>query len=235
MGQYTGTNSGDLITGFLDLSPGVVSVPAGSKPSDANDSLNGLGGDDTLQGEGGNDDIHGGEGNDTLYGGDGNDFLAGDQGNDLLEGENGADTLHGGPGDDSIDGGGGDDIELKGQGGKDELDGGEGKDKFAYDSVDDSPFGPGRDIIHNYQLHTDNIDLSTIDANVDQSGNQEFMFMGTHGITGPGQVNLIDEPDPSGHTIVQLNTDSDLQPEAQIEIDDLTIASSDYMNSDFIL
>ncbi|HEY9643060.1 MAG TPA: hypothetical protein V6C57_21400 [Coleofasciculaceae cyanobacterium] len=64
----------------------------------ANDVINGQGGDDCLSGLSGDDLLRGGTGNDQLWGGAGEDVLVGDQGDDLLVGGLGADTLVGGEG-----------------------------------------------------------------------------------------------------------------------------------------
>jgi Ca2+-binding RTX toxin-like protein len=62
---FTGTSSSDTITTYA-VSPGVTAVPAGSMPSPAPDTIDGLGGDDNLDGGGGGDTIRGGTGNDRV-------------------------------------------------------------------------------------------------------------------------------------------------------------------------
>ena len=65
MGLYTGTNNDDtIIPGFV--SAGVTSDPIGSTPSNANDTLQGRGGDDTLDGGGGSDSVLGGDDDDLI-------------------------------------------------------------------------------------------------------------------------------------------------------------------------
>jgi glucose/arabinose dehydrogenase len=61
--------------------------------TDADDTLNGFGGNDTIYGGAGNDTISGGVGNDVLYGGTGNDVLDGGPGNDTLIGGAGSDRF----------------------------------------------------------------------------------------------------------------------------------------------
>lgn len=56
MGTYIGTYVGDTITTEV-LSPGVTADPAGTRPSDAADVINGVGGADTIAGGGGADSI----------------------------------------------------------------------------------------------------------------------------------------------------------------------------------
>jgi Ca2+-binding RTX toxin-like protein len=65
MGTYTGTSIGDTITPY-EVSAGVISVPAGSMPSSASDTINGLDGNDDLDGGGSGDIINGGAGDDRI-------------------------------------------------------------------------------------------------------------------------------------------------------------------------
>ncbi len=98
------------------------------------------------------DNIFGFGGNDTLIGLGGNDYLSGGTENDILRGGSGQDV----------------------------LEGGSGFDRFDYDSVTQSPAGAlARDIIVDFVGNGgaagDQIDLSTIDANVGMAGNQAFV------------------------------------------------------------
>jgi Ca2+-binding RTX toxin-like protein len=95
--------------------------------------------------------LTGGTGNDTLIGDAGADKLVGNAGNDVLNGGAGADTLTGGA----------------------------GADAFVYTLLSDSS-GSGVDTI--VDLNTaqgDFIDLSAIDANTTQGGDQAFTFIGS--------------------------------------------------------
>ncbi|RTZ41695.1 type I secretion C-terminal target domain-containing protein [Candidimonas sp. SYP-B2681] len=74
------------------------------------DKLNGSSGDDILNGRGGDDVLDGGSGDDLLFGGSGDDVLLGGSGNDVLDGGSGNDLLDGGTGADILIGGSGDDI-----------------------------------------------------------------------------------------------------------------------------
>ncbi len=120
----------------------------------------------TLTGTSKNNNLTGGNGNDTLNGFAGNDTLTGGYGADALMGGDGADTLVGGLGTDSLTGGAGNDV-------------------FKYNSV--------ADLGNNYPYETitdfaagDKIDLSAIDANLQQAGDQAFAFLGASGFTGTG-------------------------------------------------
>ena len=95
-------------------------------------------------------------GDDYLKGGSGDDLLRGLAGDDFLQGRGGHDRLEGGKGDDLLKGGKGDDL-LKGGKGYNILDGGKGHDTFAFDQIDHR-----RDIITDFELGIDQIDLSSI-------------------------------------------------------------------------
>lgn len=147
------------------------------KGNAANNVLTGFDGDDYLYGWAGSDSLVGGNGNDSLDGGDGNDNLKGELGNDSLNGGEGNDSIIGGKGFDS-------------------LTGGKGADKFIFSSIDD--IAVSKNTIDNYtstnssyywsykeykeidsitdfnSLDGDKIDLSAIDANIEQSKDQIF-------------------------------------------------------------
>ncbi len=147
-GPRVGTAGPDTITG-----------------SDGNDIINGLSDDDVLDGGGGDDIINGGSDEDILSGGDGNDilnggsqddFIDGGDGDDLLTGGLGRDRLYGQAGRDRLRGSSGNDL-LSGGLGDDLLWGGQGSDAFTYSNVDE--FG---DVIYDFEVVRDRIDLSTI-------------------------------------------------------------------------
>ncbi|WP_339383229.1 SGNH/GDSL hydrolase family protein [Oculatella sp. LEGE 06141] len=93
------------------------------------------------------DRLVGFSGNDRLSGRGGSDFLQGNAGNDVLLGGEQADTLVGGGGRD----------DLTGAEGADLLRGGLGRDRFLYGNPNH-----GRDIIADFQIGQDLIDLTTI-------------------------------------------------------------------------
>ena len=109
--------------------------------------------------------------NDTLSGGNGNDILKGFTGNDSLNGGYGADTLVGGDGADTLTGGLGGDI----------LTGGAGNDIFKYNALADFDGQDYDDKITDFAAG-DKIDLSAIDADSRQAGNQAFSFLGSKDI-----------------------------------------------------
>lgn len=114
----------------------------------ADNIINGFSGNDKLFGRGGDDLIRGGNGNDVVNGGSGDDRLFGGSGDDRVIGGNGDDRLNGNRGDDLIVGGRGDDI----------MRGGLGDDTFRFNP--NRP-GEGDDIIRDFELGSDKIQLST--------------------------------------------------------------------------
>lgn len=99
--------------------------------------------------------------------------------NNSMEGNGFANSLYGMDGNDGIWGFGGDDF-LSGGNGKDVLYGGNGADIFDFNNVSESPVGTNRDIIADFnRLQGDKIDLSGIDADLTQPGDQAFT-LGTY-------------------------------------------------------
>lgn len=95
MATFTGTIGDDTITPGL-VTAGVAVVPAGAKPSNANDIINAGAGADTIDSGGGNDIVAGQQGNDIIRLGDGNDTALWNPGD-------GSDTIDGGAGFDTLD------------------------------------------------------------------------------------------------------------------------------------
>ncbi|ACK68554.1 Hemolysin-type calcium-binding region [Gloeothece citriformis PCC 7424] len=210
--NLVGTANADTMFGY-DL---VVPSP------DGNDTINGLGGNDTIYGGNGDDIIFGGfsslaGSSDFLYGGNGNDSLVGGSGSDSLYGGNGNDTLTGGSGIDRMFGGAGADI-------------------FRFSSISDSNTGIGnRDVIEDFTVGIDRIDLSAIDANLDVAGNQAFSFIGTNDFSGAGvgQVRFTQVFDSNPRTVIEIDREGDnnLTTDMQIALSGIVNLSS----SSFIL
>ncbi|WP_372395100.1 calcium-binding protein [Azospirillum sp. HJ39] len=108
----------------------------------ANDSIDGAGGNDTLYGYAGADLLTGGDGNDVLYGGTGADRLIGGVGADTLDGGEGGDSLSGAAGNDNLYGYAGNDT-LSGGDGANYIDGGAGDDVILYEGGADTIVGGG--------------------------------------------------------------------------------------------
>jgi VCBS repeat-containing protein len=111
--------------------------------------------------------VQGGAGADQIIGGEKGDYLIGNGGNDQLFGRGGDDTLVGGAGQDL-------------------LRGGHGFDTFRFLAASDSTVA-APDTIADFQFG-EKIDLSAIDANSLEDGDQAFTFIGDAAFTGAGQL-----------------------------------------------
>lgn len=107
-----------------------------------------------------------GDGADDLSGGKGDDKIFGGAGDDVIKGGADNDSLTGGIGDDSLTGGGGRDV-MRGQ---------DGADDFIFLKLSDSG-AHGVDRILDLD-NSDTIDLSAIDADTTQGGDQAFEIVG---------------------------------------------------------
>ena len=103
----------------------------------------------------GKDRLEGSGLGDALYGYGGRDFLIGNAGNDVMSGGDGADRFVGGLGADTLTGGAGNDV-------------------FIYLALSDSPETDGQRDRLSGLTNTDVIDLSAIDADTTQDGDQAF-------------------------------------------------------------
>ena len=199
--ETTGTQTGDYsLISTIDL--GNINVPQSNGDDNATSTLAGermlgrLGadvltlsatgtdafgeqGNDILKGNGSSNILDGGLGNDTLIGNAGADNLFGDAGSDDLFGGSEADVLHGGAGNDNLNGDAGNDF-LTGDGGKDFLTGGANTDHFVFNATSESKRGANRDVITDFLVGTDIIELGFIDAKKHGGANDQFKFIGTH-------------------------------------------------------
>ena len=129
---------------------------------------------------------------------------------DRLTGNSAANQLSGGAGNDTLSGGLGNDV-LVGGAGKDSLTGGAGNDIFDFNALSELGLSStSRDVITDFTVGLDKIDLSTIDANTSLAGDQAFAFVSSFTATA-GQVRY------SGG-IVYLNTDADTAAEFEIAL-----------------
>jgi len=207
------------------------------------DRLLGNGAANRIDGGDGDDWIEGGAGNDTLIGGNhlGGDSLSyaqataavkvslalttaqstGGAGSDVVSGfehllgSRFSDHLSGSATANQIDGGAGNDT-LQGGGGADSLQGGEGLDLFLFTSPMDAGLSSGnRDLICDWSSG-DRIDLATIDARSDQSGNQAFTWIGNAAFSGLGQLRY--ELLSSGQGLLEGNCSGGLAADFQVEL-----------------
>lgn len=163
----------------------------------------------------------------TLYGGSRADKFDGAGGNDKLFGQAGNDTLLGGSGNDTLTGGAGRDI----------MTGGSGADDFDYNSITETgKTSSSRDIIMDFTHGSDDIDLSTIDANGTASGNAAFKFLAAKGAAFTGvkgqlkwsQINSSNNA--LDKTIIEGDINGDRRADFQIELKGIkTLTSSDFI------
>ena len=191
--------------------------------NDAN-VISGLGGNDKISGRGGGDTLFGDSLSFPFPGPFGNDRLYGENGDDRLFGGGGNDKLYGGKNDDELFGGN-DDDKLYGGGNDDELNGGAGADTFAFETIGGAVNLD--DVITDFVEGVDRIDVSKIDANAGQSGNQAFSVVDGD-FTAAGQVRSFQL---GGLTYVYLNTDADAQAESAFTLSGV----HDLSASDFVL
>lgn len=156
-------------------------------------------------------------GDNRLIGADEDDVLIGRGGNDFLRGNGGDDTLEGGFGDDTLNGGDGADR-LFGGAGADLLFGGDGEDLFAYRTSD---IGGMQDTILDFDLGVDVrgqrptgdfIDLRAVDANLNEAGDQAFVFSPDGGLVPNG----VAVEDFRGGARVLIDIDGDAQADQTI-------------------
>jgi serralysin len=115
------------------------------------------------------------------------EMVVGGTGGDTLLGDSLANRFGGGGGADRLTGNGGNDT-LVGGAGKDTLTGAAAADQFKFNAVADSPAGVNRDIVTDFQVGVDEIDLAAIDGNANLGGKQNLFFK-AGGFTGvAGQV-----------------------------------------------
>jgi Ca2+-binding RTX toxin-like protein len=96
-----------------------------------------------------------------VFGNGEDNILRGLGGADTLNGGGGSDILRGGRSADKLFGGAGDNI-LIGGAGKDKLNGGTGSDPFVFNRAPHSPNSSDRDVIQDFELGIDRIDLSGV-------------------------------------------------------------------------
>ena len=206
----------------------VISISSGFASNRA-ETVNGTANNDGINGMAGNDILYGHNGADRLWGGTGDDRLLGGAHNDVLAGQQGYDALRGGSGNDVLNGGAG----------ADRLIGGVGADRFVFNFAADSSraasdtiaAGDGAIAMQGVGYRGgDVIDLSDIDANLNNSGNQSFRWSASH---EAGTLSLIEQ---NGSTIVRGYINNDGIPDFNLVIaDGAGISASDYTNDEFIL
>ncbi len=134
----------------------------------------------------------------------------------VIRGNGGANTLNGFAGADTISGGAGRDVIIGGAG-RDAMTGGGDSDVFDFNLVSESgKTAATRDVITDFQLTIDEIDLSGIDARSARAGNDAFLFIGTGGFTGvEGQLHYRFD---GSNTIVEGDINGDRAADFQIQL-----------------
>mgnify|MGYP003339214876 CR=1 FL=1 len=120
-----------------------------------------------------------GAGSDTLSG---IENLEGSNLNDTLTGSSAANILTGLDGNDTLNGGAGNDRLIGGLG-KDTLTGGLDSDTFVFDSITDSVVGTNRDLVTDFVIGVDKLDLSGLGDEVTGPADH-LSFIGTGAFTG---------------------------------------------------
>jgi Ca2+-binding RTX toxin-like protein len=179
------------------------------------------------------ENVVGGHHADRIVGSGKANILTGNNGNDRLYGQNGNDKLYGGSGSDKLFGGKGGDT-LIGGSGKDKLFAGldQSTDTFVFESIDDtSTTAKGRDQIFQFDSGEDLIDLASIDADTDVSGNQSFdEFLGEQD-RAFGAENSLWYVDTGKHLVVRGDVTGDGQFDFEIQVNNL----NSLVENDFIL
>ena len=143
----------------------------------------------------------------------------GNDGDNVIEGNRVGNVLSGGIGNDTLIGGLGHDV----------LSGGSGNDVFDFNRVAESRAGAGiRDVISDFVIGQDKIDLFNIDANTLAAGNQDFKFIASalfHHIAG--ELRFVQT---AGHTIVAADVNGDGATDFQLDLTGtLTLTKSDFV------
>lgn len=186
------------------------------------DTLDGGTNNDSLDGQLGADRILGGYGNDTLIGGDGGDAMLGGTGSDRLAGGRAGDTLEGGIGADTLIGGEGNDVLSGGAFGTDVMTGGLGADTFAYVTASDSFATHAADVITDFEVGIDKIDLSAL-------GVDPFLFMGSDPFSLPAASVRVSAGSAST-TLVSIDLDGNTTTDMQIVLTGvLSLTAGDFI------
>jgi Ca2+-binding RTX toxin-like protein len=214
-----GDAAGDIISGFENII------------SDFGlNRLTGTAGDNRIE-SGGADTINGAGGADTIVSGTGSRILGG-AGDDHINAGGG--TIDGGAGDDVIvtsaftddhlKGGAGGDT-ITGGFGQDTMTGGGGGDRFVFTTlVDTAATRSAGDVVTDFAVALDRIDLRAIDAKAHTDGNNFFKFISGAAFSAEGQVRV---SHAGGDTYVELNTNGKSGAEAIVKFDGAVVLGED--------
>ncbi len=88
-----------------------------------------------------------------------------------------------------------------------------------------------RDIINDFVVASDRIDVSAIDANTGVANNQAFTWRGTSAISAAGQLSMAYDA-TTGTTVISGNINADFAPEFTIALlghYTMTLAATDFV------
>ena len=105
---------------------------------------------------------------------------------------------------------------IDGGAGFDTLDGGKGKDVFVFDLGDSAATAEAADLLENFNVKQDRIDLSLIDTNAAKDGDQAFKFYGTGDLGSKAGINVEKVGD---QTIVNIDSNGDATADMMIVLD----------------
>lgn len=162
-----------------------------------------------FRGTGQGDRMSGDVGDNSFYGSDGNDWLRGRGGDDDLGGGAGVDRIVGGKGADQLSGG------LLG-------------DRFVFLSRNETlPTAAGRDVISDFGLGPDLIDLTDFDANRLRGGRQDFKFINAADFSGKaGELRFTRDADKHC-TVISGDLNGDGVADFEIELSGLFLLQRD--------
>jgi Ca2+-binding RTX toxin-like protein len=111
--------------------------------------------------------------------------------------------------------------------GIDTLSGGAGKDIFVFDLGDSSATSTDADVILDFSVRRDRIDLSAIDTNATKDGDQAFKFYGTGDL---GSKAGISYEQVDGQTIVSIDSNGDATVDMTLVLDgSLTLTAGNFI------
>ncbi len=161
-----------------------------------------------------------------IIGSEESDEIAADEFDNALTGLGNRDDLNGSGGDDVLDGGSAQDM-LNGGSGRDRLTGGGAADTFKWNSTNHSRTGAERDVVVDFSLTSDIIDLSSIDA-VEGGNDNAFVLTGnggSNGFTSAGQLRFLQS---NGVTVIYAETTGDGVADMEIELTGTLTLTADH-------
>jgi len=155
--------------------------------------------------------------------------------NNVVTGNKSANILSGRAGNDILKGGSGNDV-LAGGLHEDTMTGGSGLDDFDFNTVAEIGIGATRDVITDFVPLSDDIDLSSIDANGGAVGDTAFAFLAAEGTAftrARGQLRWFQQ-DLAGtandRTVIAGDINGDATADFQIELTGLkTLTAADFI------